>query len=543
MVTPLVRALYLLEVFRPGDTLLGNQEMSVRSGLPRSTVSRMAQSLTSLGYLQHDPLQRKFRLAAPVLSLGYAAIRNSELLRLAVPRVRALVEHYRLYANLSTRDRLEMIVMDGCGATAAPSLEGLQVGTRLGLATSPVGWALLAGLPEAERDYLLDKLESHTLQEWPQSRRGCEDAIALGRQKGFCTALCDWNPELRMVAVPVIVPGYEPLVLSCIGLAIQMKLMRIERELGPHLVALASELQREVSGQRERQGVSPPSCADSALSRDQDAPASGSTEARMPAQSREEVTPVATVERGLRVLRCFRASRMPLSHTELVSRSALPKATVSRLTSTLMRMGFLKREAGGRRFELSAGVLPIGHAFLEANTWVRQLQPLMQSLAEELNVSVALATGDRKEMLYVGYCISQRIATLRLGVGSMLPMATTAIGHAWLWGVPEAEREVLLEALCLDAGTDAGALARRIRSSFAELSSRGVCSVMGGFQRDAFGIALPVHIGVRKETFALSCGAADVGLDLEKERERIAPSLRRAASQLERMLADLGSRP
>ena len=51
----------------------------------------------------------------------------------------------------------------------------------------------------------------------------------------------------------------------------------------------------------------------------------------------------------------------------------------------------------------------------------------MQELADRLNGSVALAIGDHLEMLYIGYRISHRIATLRLGVGSLLPMGTTSI--------------------------------------------------------------------------------------------------------------------
>ena len=50
-----------------------------------------------------------------------------------------------------------------------------------------------------------------------------------------------------------------------------------------------------------------------------------------------------TVERGLEVLRAFHAERTPLSNAELVRRTGLSKATVSRLTTTLIRIGFLRR--------------------------------------------------------------------------------------------------------------------------------------------------------------------------------------------------------
>ena len=53
-VTALARGLELLRAFRPGDTLLGNQEFVRRTGFPKATVSRLAGTLVSLGYLRYD---------------------------------------------------------------------------------------------------------------------------------------------------------------------------------------------------------------------------------------------------------------------------------------------------------------------------------------------------------------------------------------------------------------------------------------------------------------------------------------------------------
>lgn len=224
-----------------------------------------------------------------------------------------------------------------------------------------------------------------------------------------------------------------------------------------------------------------------------------------------------TVERGLRVLRAFRSERMPLSNAELVSRTGLPKATVSRLTSTLLQLGFLRHGTDGRQFELGMGPLGIGHAFVQASPLVRKAEPFMQALADRLDVSVALATGHDLQMLYVAYCTGRRIATLRLGVGSQLPMAVTAIGRAWLWGLPAVQG---------------------IRAGFEELAATGTCFAIGGYQRDAFGIALPVRLGRARTLMALSCGAVEVEPRLSAARRRIAPELRKAAVQFEHLLAD-----
>lgn len=252
---------------------------------------------------------------------------------------------------------------------------------------------------------------------------------------------------------------------------------------------------------------------------------------------------VLTVERGMQVLRAFRSERSSLTNAELVRRTGLPKATVSRLTSTLLQLGFVRHVPGGREFELAAGPLAIGHAFVAANDMLQAAHPLMQELADKLNVSVALGVRDGLDMLYIGYRAGHRVATLRMGVGSVLPMGLTAIGRAYLWGLPAPEQKRLVGELRRNAGPKGAALERSIRESFAELQSTGTCAVLAGFQRGTYAVALPVVIGRQRVPMAFSCGKADVQPDLATERKRIAPVLQKAAAQLEALLAPFDGRP
>ena len=250
-----------------------------------------------------------------------------------------------------------------------------------------------------------------------------------------------------------------------------------------------------------------------------------------------------TVERGMQVLRAFRCERSPVSNAELVRRTGLSKATVSRLTSTLMQLGFVRHVAGGREFELATGPLSIGHSFIEASSLIRTCDPFLQALADKLNVSVALAVPNGLEMLYICYRTSSRIATLRLGVGSLLPMGSTSIGRAWLWARPPGEQKRRIGELKRSAASRGSAFEQGIRESFAELDATGICSVLGGYQRDAYGIATAVRIGREGIPMGLSCGNAEVEPNLAQVRKRIAPELKKAAAQLEALVAETDGLP
>jgi DNA-binding IclR family transcriptional regulator len=243
MVTPFARALTLLAAFTPLEPWLGLRDLASRCGLPASTAARLAKSLVLLGYLEHSSQQRRYRLAAPVLALGYGALANSDVHRTARVHMASFAEQHKVHVSLSTRDRLDVVVLESCRSPLSSVGPNLHVGVRLGMVSSPIGWALLAALPELERYYLLEHVERRQPREWPHLRRRYCEGIAQVQQNGFCSSPDEAGRELTIVAAPVRVPGYAPLVLACVGASAQATRTRVQRELGPRLMALAGALQ------------------------------------------------------------------------------------------------------------------------------------------------------------------------------------------------------------------------------------------------------------------------------------------------------------
>ncbi|MFT3780122.1 MAG: IclR family transcriptional regulator [Ottowia sp.] len=245
VVTPLVRALGLLSAFTPHERWLGNGQLVQRTGLPPSTVTRIARSLVALGYLVYDEHTRKYRLLPAVLGLGYAAIAHSAIQGLVGEHMAAFARQYRVHACLAVRDRLDLVVLESRRNPDLPFALPLHVGMRVGMALSPMGWSLLAALPELERSYLLENLERHAPRDWPRLRRRAGEGMVQVYEKGYCAAIGEWEPDLGIVATPVRLEGNMPFVLACIGASQGMTRARVERELGPRLLALAGTLQAE----------------------------------------------------------------------------------------------------------------------------------------------------------------------------------------------------------------------------------------------------------------------------------------------------------
>jgi DNA-binding IclR family transcriptional regulator len=243
LVRPLARALDLLSAFSPQDKWLGTRDIAERTGFAVSTVTRIARTLTELGYLHFTPGIRGYRLSAAVLALGYAAIANSSVQRYVRPKMRAFASEHKLHVSLCARDRLDVVIVESCSGELAPLSLNLQVASRVGLASSPMGWAFLAALPEVERYYLMENLERRVPREWPRVQRRLGEAVAQVHELGYCASFADRNLETGTIAAPLLVEGEAPLVLCCIGASSQITRARVGRVLAPRLLALLASIQ------------------------------------------------------------------------------------------------------------------------------------------------------------------------------------------------------------------------------------------------------------------------------------------------------------
>ncbi|PWV57767.1 IclR family transcriptional regulator [Plasticicumulans acidivorans] len=242
-VTALARGLEVLRCFRPGERLLGNQDLVARTGLPKATVSRLSYTLTKLGYLSYSESLGKYALGTGVLSLGYALLSNLDIRQAARPLMQELAEHSQASVSIGARDRLEMVYVENCRSSATVTLR-LDVGSRLPIATTAMGRAFLAALPEREREYLLDHIRARNPQDWPRIRQGVDHALIEYQERGYCLSLGDWQKDVHAVGVPLIQPdGSGIYAFNCGGPAFQIRRHMLEDDLGPRLVNLVRNVE------------------------------------------------------------------------------------------------------------------------------------------------------------------------------------------------------------------------------------------------------------------------------------------------------------
>ena len=111
-VTALARGLAVLAAFRGGEPQLSNQDLASRTGLPKSTVSRLTYTLTQLGYLDQDPASGRYQLGLAVLELSAATLASFDARRVIAPKMQQFAEAHGVSVSLAVREGLDMMYLE-----------------------------------------------------------------------------------------------------------------------------------------------------------------------------------------------------------------------------------------------------------------------------------------------------------------------------------------------------------------------------------------------------------------------------------------------
>ncbi|GAC1318285.1 MAG: IclR family transcriptional regulator [Collimonas sp.] len=242
-VNALARGLEILRCFRPGEVLLTNTELSKRTGMPKPTISRLTYTLTKLGYLDFAADQGKYQLGSGVLALGYSLLSNLDVRKLARPAMQELAEYSQCNVALGIRDRLSMVYIEACRGSSAVTLRR-DVGSRIPLATTSMGRAFLCGLPQAERDFLMDHIRLRDEELWPKIKAGIEQGYKDYQDFGFCISAGEWEKNIYAVGVPLIdTDGQKMMAFNCGGPAFLLTREALMDDLGPRLVQLVRNVE------------------------------------------------------------------------------------------------------------------------------------------------------------------------------------------------------------------------------------------------------------------------------------------------------------
>ncbi|MFT6533554.1 MAG: DNA-binding IclR family transcriptional regulator [Limimaricola cinnabarinus] len=244
--TTLARGLSVLRAFRPSDDGLGNAEISERTGLPKSTVSRLTFTLQSLGYLSHARRHDRYRPGPALLALGNVASASISFVELSGPIMQRVADETGTLALLSVRDRGRVLITKTWRPQEVSSI-WLEVGHRLPFKGSSSGHAMLAALSEEGFAEAVADAEGHRGLDEETAREARRIAYTQLVTEGFVIAdpASYFAANIHAVSVPFQSRDLsEPVIFTCGAMPKDLSMERMQTEVGPRLQQGVRELER-----------------------------------------------------------------------------------------------------------------------------------------------------------------------------------------------------------------------------------------------------------------------------------------------------------
>jgi len=202
-VKSLFKMLEVLEAFSSTEPELSVVEIARRTGLPRTTVHRIVDSLRSVGFLEQDASRDRYRLGLKLFELGGSALMNLPLYREAPPFVDTLAKLSGEDVHLCIFDGAQMVFVNRRSQIAPRPHNTVITMEASPCHSTGVGKAALAFQSEVVIDRViragLPRFTPNTIVE-PKRLKA---ELAAIRTRGYSIDDCEHEPELRCVGAPI----------------------------------------------------------------------------------------------------------------------------------------------------------------------------------------------------------------------------------------------------------------------------------------------------------------------------------------------------
>lgn len=254
-----------LDVLRALNLGVGGQlslaDVADITGLHRTTVRRLLETLAAHGYVRRSASDDSFRLALGVRTLSEGFTDDEWIAEAAAPLMGELLQEVVWPTDLCTPDGTAMVVRESTHRFSPFSFHRAMVGTRLPMLFTAAGRAYFAFCPEEERLGIVRLLRGGDAEEavLARSPRALKALVERTRLLGYGTNDREWSKEPRFSAIAVPI-RHGGAVRGSLNIIFAASALTVGEAAGKYLPALRRTVDRisaAIAG-RHREGVSAP---------------------------------------------------------------------------------------------------------------------------------------------------------------------------------------------------------------------------------------------------------------------------------------------
>jgi IclR family mhp operon transcriptional activator len=234
-----------------------SQQLADLTGLHRTTVRRLLETLMEEGFVRRSTSDDSFRLTLAVRSLSEGFTDTERIATVAPPIMGQLLQRVAWPSDLTTPDGDAMIIRETTHRFSRLSFHRAMVGRRLPMLLTAAGRAYFAMCPDEEREDILELLRSGAggdeQQAFARNDALVRKLIRRVRDDGFGSNHGDWTAQAKIGAVAVAISADERVIasLNVIFLSRAVRLEDAVRRYVPELQKAALDIAEALKQESE----------------------------------------------------------------------------------------------------------------------------------------------------------------------------------------------------------------------------------------------------------------------------------------------------
>jgi IclR family KDG regulon transcriptional repressor len=241
-------------------------------------------------------------------------------------------------------------------------------------------------------------------------------------------------------------------------------------------------------------------------------------------------SPMTSLLKAVSILQCFSYDEPELGIPDIVRKVEMPRTTVHRILSTLIKTGLLNRKNNTGKYRIGPALYMMGSLYLGTTDILLAAEPVTELLNELTRESIKLSVFDRGNIVVIKKEESRYAFRYHHAVGAILPAYASAMGKAFLSELTEMELDCLYPNEELKSLTNNTiATKTKLKQELKQIRSTGV-----SFDTDQNTVGLSATASVIRDASGKAVAAMCAGVPTysfnEERKQRLAKLIKMGAS-------------
>lgn len=235
---------------------------------------------------------------------------------------------------------------------------------------------------------------------------------------------------------------------------------------------------------------------------------------------------VKSLERGLRILEVFDSENEFLKLGAIADSAGITRSAAQRFVSTLVDLGYLRKNNYTREYSLSPRSLAIGSRYLQSNSLTNIANPYLHTLNRICEETCSLGERDELDIIYTVRFPAHKEMLINMPIGMRIPMYCNASGRAIMSCLPDDQVARILNESTLTKYTPNTIIdINKIFDRVEEARVNGFAWADSEYYQADINISAPIVNLSGEPIGAINISAAASRYTVERAREELGPKV------------------